>query len=185
MFEQQSMGERPHTSGGRRAFNRKRPAECAQQFRKELAPGCAYAPVPIPETCMRLGMPQGKELEFQGNQDQAAVRGIFRVVFPQRRKFFERIFMPAESRSDGIDSFLDPLLQQGKEDVFLALKIGVKSAARVARAGGNIFQASRLETVLCEDAFGGGQQLSLGGRSSFHLAGAGPRYVLSIASGLQ
>ena len=93
--------------------------------------------------------------------------------------------MLAESRCDGIDAIPDPLLEQGEEDVFLALKICIESAARVTRTGGDILEPSGLKPVLGEDPFGGGQQLSLGGRSSFHLAGAGPRYVLSIASGLQ
>ena len=140
---------------------------------------------------MRFGMAQRKELEFQGNQDQPAVLGDFRIMFAKSRKFLERIRILAESGNDRIDSFADPILEQGKEDVFLALEIGVESAARVARAGGNIFEARGLETVLGEDAFGGRQQFSPGGRGALGLAGAGPRArqaarcLFPVASGLQ
>ena len=98
MFEQQSLRERAQASRGRRAINRKRSAERAQQFGKKFAPGRADAPVPVPEARMRLRMAQGKELEFQGNQDQPAVLGDFRIVLPQSRKFFERILYACGER---------------------------------------------------------------------------------------
>ena len=49
--------------------------------------------MPVAQARMRFRMAQRKELEFQGDQDQPAVLGDFRVVFAKRRKFFERICM--------------------------------------------------------------------------------------------
>ena len=83
--------------------------------------------------------------------------------------------MAAHGAGQGIDSFADPLLEQGEEDVFLALEIGVESAARVAGAGGDIFQARGFKTVLRENLLGGGQEFAPGGLGPLGLAGAGLR----------
>ena len=68
--------------------------------------------------------------------------------------------MFAENRGDGLDSFLDPFLQQGEEDLFLASVNGIEGAARVAGSGSDVFQACGFEAVTRKNALRGGQQFS-------------------------
>ncbi len=117
----------------------------------------ANTAVPAPQPGMRLGMTQGKQFEFHGDQDQAAVGGQFRVMGSQGHELFDRIRVAADGAREGLDSLADPLLEQGKEDVFLAFEIGVEGAAGIAGAGGDVFQAGRFKAVLRENAFGGVQ----------------------------
>jgi hypothetical protein len=111
--------------------------------------------VPAAQPGVRFGMTQSKQLEFQGDQDQAAVRGQLRVMSSQGRELIDRIGVAARGARKGFDSLPDPLLEQGKENIFLAFEVGVESAPGVAGAGGDVFQASRFKTILSENAFGG------------------------------
>jgi hypothetical protein len=166
-------------------------AERVQQFRKKIPPRRSYLPVPVTKSRMGFRMPQGKELKFQRDQNQTAVLGKFRVMPSQSREFFSRTFLLAQRCGDIVDSFPDPLVQQGEEDVFLALKIRIKRAASITRAGGNLFQPSGFETVPGKNALGGIEQLAPGRRSAFDLAGvASDAYgrlnaLFLISSGLQ
>jgi hypothetical protein len=124
---------------------------------------------------MRFVMPQSEKFELQGNQDQAPVLGDCGIMFSQRGQFLVRAVLPAENCGEGIDSLPDPLFQQREEDVFLALKIGVEGAARVAGPGSDIFEAGGFETVTGKDSLGGRQQLSPGLFGSLDLPGADAR----------
>ena len=83
--------------------------------------------------------------------------------------------MSAKYRGDRIDSLPDPLFQQGEENLFLASKIGVEGAARIAGPGSDVFQASGFETVTCKDSLGGGQEFSPGRFGPLGLPGAHAR----------
>ena len=124
---------------------------------------------------MRFGVPQSEKFELQGDENQAPVLGDCGVMFSQGGQFLLRIFLPAENRGNGIDSFLDPLFQQGKEDLFLASKIGIEGAARITSPGSDVFEAGGFKAVTGKNAFRRGQQFSPCGLGSLGLPGADPR----------
>jgi hypothetical protein len=106
---------------------------------------------------MCFGVPQSEKFELHGDENQAPVLGDCGVMFSQGGQFLLRVFLPAENRGNGIDSFLDPLFQQGKEDLFFARKIGIEGAARIASPGSDVFQAGSFEAVTGKDTLRGGQ----------------------------
>ena len=77
------------------------------------------------------------------------------VVLAQRAETLLRGIVLSQQGIHLLDAFAHPALQQREKDVFLALEIGVKSAARVARFGSDIFKARRLEAVARENPLGG------------------------------
>src|ERR1700737_4689585 len=95
-------------------------------------------------------------------------------MFSQGRQFLIWICLSAQNCGHRIDSLPDPLFQQGKEDLFLTLKIGVESAARIAGPGGDVFQACSFEPVAGKDSLGARQQLLPRRRRSLSLPGGDP-----------
>src|SRR5260370_6660279 len=121
---------------------------------------------------MGVWVPQRKDFELERNQHQAAVQSDFRVVLPQSRQLVRGTLVPAKQSSHDVNAFADPLLEQRKENVFLALEVGVKGPARVAGAGSDVFEASRLESVPGEDGFSGGEKSAAGPRRGGLFRGA-------------
>jgi len=110
--------------------------------------------MPAPEPGVRLGVAKREQLEFHGDQNQAAILGQPGIVRPQGRQLGLGVSVPPKVIGNGLDSLLGPFLEQCKEDIFLALEVRIESAAGVAGPGGDVFQARSFKTVLCENALG-------------------------------
>src|ERR1700730_18785864 len=95
-------------------------------------------------------------------------------MFPQSGKFLGGGLMAAEYRGNRIGSFLNPLVEKGKEDIFLTVKIGIESATGIAGSGSDVLEASRLKTVPRENAFGGIEEFPFGCFGPLRLPQAGP-----------
>src|SRR5258708_657360 len=119
--------------------------------------------------CFRVA--QSKEFELQGDQNQAAVPRHLGIVLSQRCQLFEWAFMLVERSGERVNALPDPFLKQREKDVFLALEIGIKSAARVAGAGGDVFEAGGLKSVLGKDELSGIKELASCHFGTFRLPG--------------
>jgi len=83
-------------------------------------------------------------------------------MLAQRAQTFGGIGVFREERGDFADALGDPVFEQREENVFLAAEVGVKSAARVARESGDVFQARGFESVAREGFFRGDEQTAAG-----------------------
>src|ERR1700722_2913389 len=101
---------------------------------QQIAPANAKLSLARAESSMGLWMAHGKQFEFQGEKRESPVLRIFRIMPAQRAQASCGIFVPAEKGIDGFDALLDPMLQQRKENIFLAIKARIESAARITRS---------------------------------------------------
>ena len=135
---------------------------------------------------MGVGVSQHEDFELESNQYQAAVPRDFRVVLAKSRQLVCGILVSAKQRGHGVNAFPDPLLEERKENVFLAFEVGVKGPARVAGAGGDVLETSRFESVPGEDGFDGGEESAAGRLGAGCLSGASwgqerwPRGILPV-----
>src|SRR5712691_6339830 len=121
---------------------------------------------------MGVWVPQREDFELERNQHEAAVQRDLRVKLPQSRQPLCGILVSAKHSGHGVNAFPDPLLEEHKKNVFLAFEVGVKGPARVAGTGGDVFEASGLESVPGEDGFSGGEESAAGRLGAGRLSGA-------------
>src|SRR5690348_8306665 len=119
----------------------------------EVASTGAKGSLPRAQSRVRLRMPDREQLEFQRQQHQPAIFRKLRIMFAQGAQALRGSVLSREHCGDIGDPPADPLLEERKENIFLALEIGVKGPARVARLRGNVFQARSLKPVACERFF--------------------------------
>jgi hypothetical protein len=117
----------------------------------------------------------GEQLEFEGEEREAAILRDLCVMLAQGAQKFRRGFPLGEQRVHFGDALPNPSFEQRKENIFLAFKIGVKSAARVARERGDIFQPRGLKSIARKNSFRGDEELPPRGLGARLLARGGCR----------
>ena len=97
-------------------------------------------------------MTQGEKLEFQHQHHPLPVRDTRNVVFTKSLEPLLRIGTTLHQRLDipGVLSRL--LIDQGQQEICLALKIRVERASRIAGVRGDIFDPSRFEAIPSKDS---------------------------------
>ena len=76
-----------------------------------------------------------------------------------------------EQRVDFRDALIQPVFEQRKKNILLALEICIEGAARVTGERCDIFQARGFESVARKRFFGGGQELAASGFRACALPG--------------
>src|SRR5579863_3113721 len=159
MLEQKRIGESAEPGSGAGARYRQIAADFTRDAVDEIAYASAKRPLARAQARMGLGMADCEQLEFQGEQSEAAVLRNLRVMLAQSAQALCGSLLLREQGCDFGDPAAYPLFQQGQENVFLAFEVGVKGAAGVARERGDVFEASRLKAIAREGFLGGGEQL--------------------------
>lgn len=99
-----------------------------------------------------LWMADGVELEFDGKQHAAAVAEHGTKMGGQN---IDALFVGsgcAELFTHMLFFAAEDFLEEREENIFLIAEIGVESAARLARHGGNVLEASHLKPIPGKDA---------------------------------
>ena len=159
----EGVGERAEAGGCGAAWNRERAAESLCHAAHEIRAGDAEAFVAGTQARVNFGMTDGEKLEFEREQHEPAVLAAVRVVIAQGAKARFGAFLLFERGVHFRDARGHPLFEQRDENIFLALEIGVESAAGVAGKRGDVFEARGFEAIAREDGFGGGEQALPGG----------------------
>jgi len=131
----------------------------------------AHRGVQISQALLPAGMPDGVQLKFQGEEH---ARPVFHHFAQMEREPADALFAGrsfAQMQSHLLAIARQILLKNGEEDIFLVLKIRIKSAARFSGRGGDLFHAGKLEAAGGEDPPRGAGQLHPGEDGALLLPG--------------
>src|SRR5580704_15271467 len=144
MLQKHRMRKRTQSRSPSRARNRQRPSQRLHHPPQNIPAASAQPPLPRPQTRMRLRMPHRKKFKFQRQQNQPPVLCNLRIMLAQSPQKLLRIVVPLQQLVHLRDLLRHPLLQQRKENIFLAVKVRVESPPRIPGPRRNILQPRRL-----------------------------------------